>query len=87
MDSAGQGRGAELLRGGVGCQPGLTGANGVEDRRKSFSEHFFLWPPAGNTDLGIVCPETDAPHGVERAGFSQFFCVSDQEVLFHGRVV
>ena len=87
MNSAGRGRGAELLRGGLGCQPGLTGANGVANRRKSFSEHFFPSPPAGVTGLAIVRPETDAPHGVERADFGQIFDASAQEVMFHGRVL
>ena len=87
-NSARRGRGARLLRGGFGCQPGLTGANGVVNRRKSFfSEFFFPWPPAGITGLGVVRSETDTPHGVERAGFSQFFGASAQEVLFYGQVL
>ena len=87
INSAGPVRGAELLRGGVGCPPGVTGANGVADGRKSFSEHIIPWPPAGIMSLGVVFPETDAPHGVERAVFSQKFGASAQKVLFHGRVM
>ena len=87
VNSAGRGRGAELLRGGLGCQPGFTGADGVANRRKSFSERLVPSPPARITDLGVVRPETDAPHGVERAGFSQNFSASAQEVVFHGRVL
>ena len=87
MNSAGRGQGAELLRGGLGCQPGLNGANGVANRRKSLFEQFFPPPPAGITGLGVVLPETDAPHGVERAGFSQNNCASPQEVVFLGRVL
>ena len=87
MNSASRGWGAELLRRSLGCRPGLTGANGVANRRKSFSEQFFPSSPAGITGLGVVRPETDAPHGVEKAGFSQTsFCASSQEVVFHGRV-
>ena len=87
MNSDGRGRGAELLKRGLGSQPGLTGANGVANRRKSFSEKFFPSTQAGITDLGVVRPEADAPHGVERAGFSQPFTASAQEVVFHGRVL
>ena len=87
MNSAGRGRGAELLRRGLGCQPRLTGANGVANRRKSFSEQFFPLPPAGITGLGVVRPETDALHGVERDGFSRFFGANAQEVMVHGRVL
>ena len=65
MNSASRGWGAELLRRSLGCRPGLTGANGVANRRKSFSEHFFPSPPAGITGLGVVRPEIDARNGVE----------------------
>ena len=41
ITSAGRGRDAELLRGGVGCPPGVTGANGVADGRKSFPSTLF----------------------------------------------
>ena len=37
--------------------------------------------------LWVVCLETDAPHGVKRAGLSQTFGASAQKVLFHGRVL
>ena len=76
-----------MLRGGVGCRPGLTGVNSVADRRKGFSEQIFPWPPAGIMGLGVVCPETDALHGFKRAGFSQKNGASAQKVLFHGRVL
>ena len=59
------------LRRGLGCQPRLTGASGVANRRKSFPEHFFPSPPAGITGLGVVRPETDAPDEIETADFSQ----------------
>ena len=87
MNSDGRGRGAELLKRGLGSQPGLTGANGAANLRNRFSEQSFPSPPARITALGVVRPETDALHGVERAGFSQFFCASAQEVVFHGRVL
>ena len=56
-------------------------------QKKSFSEHFFPRPPAGVDSLGAVCSETDAPHRVKRAGFSQTFGASAQKVLFYGRVL
>ena len=88
MNSVGRGRGAELLRRGLGFQPSHNGANGVVNRRNSFfSEQFFSSQPAVITGLGVVRPETDAPHGVERAGFSQKFGASAQKVLFHCRVL
>ena len=66
------------------CQPSC---NIVADARRSYTEHFFPSPPAGVTGLAIVRPETDAPHGVERADFGQIFDASAQEVMFHGRVL
>ena len=39
-------------------------------------------PPAGIAGLGVVRPETDGPHGLERAGFSQRNCPRTQEVVF-----
>ena len=67
------------------CQPRLACANGVADGRKSFSEHLFPWPPTWFASLEAVCPKTDDPHGVKRAGFSQSAGV--QKVFFHGRVL
>ena len=37
--------------------------------------------------LWVVCLETDAPHGVKRAGLSQTFGASAQKVLFHSRIL
>ena len=87
MNSSGRARGAESLRGGLNCYPDLTGANGVGNSRKSLAEQDVPSPPAGITGLGVARPETDAPHGVERAGFSRTFCAIGQEVMFHGRVL
>ena len=55
--------------------------------KKGFSEEMFPSPPAEITGLGVVRPETHAPHGVKRAGFSQNCTSSAQEVVFHGRVL
>ena len=88
MNSVGRGRGAELLRRGLGFQPSHNGANGVVNRRNSFfSEQFFSSQPAVITGLGVVRPETDAPHGVERADFIQNVFGSTQGVIFHDWVL
>ena len=75
------------MRGIRVCQPGFACGNRVADGRKSVSEKTIPWPPAGVASLGVVCPETDAPHGVKRAGFSRTFGASAQKVLFYGRVL
>ena len=74
------------MKGGGVCQPGLACANGVAEGRNCFPNIFLPWPAAGVSSLGVVCPETDASHGVERAGFSQTDA-SAQKVLVHGRVL
>ena len=47
---------------------------------------FFLSPLAWVVGSGIVRPETNAPHWVQRAGFGQTFVVSAQNVIFHGGI-
>ena len=54
-------------RRGVSIQPHLR-AEGVANGRKSFPEKSISSPPRGVLSLGVVCPETDDPHGVKRAG-------------------
>ena len=51
---------------------------GRRERRKELSRAFVPTPPRGVLSLGVVCPETDAPNGVKRAGFSQRFVASPQ---------
>ena len=41
------------------------------ERRDEFPEQNFPTPSRGVLSLGGVCPETDTPHGVKRAGSSQ----------------
>ena len=79
MNSVERGRCVDLMRGGEVCQPGLACANDVVDGRKSFSEILYYSPRAGVASLGVVCPETDAQHGVERTGISQLFCCECSE--------
>ena len=47
-------------------QPHLR--EGRPERRKELSREIFPTSPRGVLSLGVVCPETDAPHGVKRAG-------------------
>ena len=82
IDSIGRSRSADLVRGGGVCQPSFACTNGVADGRICFFEQLFPYPPAGAASLGIICPETDAPHGVKRAGFSQTLGASAQKVSF-----
>ena len=53
-----------MLRGGVGFQPGLTSADGVRNRRKSFSERFFPRHQRGSRASGSSArrpmPHTEA---------------------------
>ena len=87
MDSVGRGQSAELMKGGEVCQPGLACTDGVADGRKSFSENKIPWPPARVASPRVVCPVTDTPHGVKRAGFSLKIGASAQKMLFRGRVL
>lgn len=66
MNSGGRDRSIKFMRGGRICQPGLACGNGG----KSFPEHCFPLPPTGILGLGAAHPDTGAPHGVNRAGFS-----------------
>ena len=65
------------------CQPGLTVANG----RKRLTEQFFSSPLAWAVGSGIIRPETNAPHWVQRTGFGQTFVASAQTVMFHGGIL
>ena len=56
-------------------------------RQKELFEDVFPWPSAGTMGLEVVCRETDAPHWVQRAGFSQTFSASAQKVLINGWVL
>ena len=56
-------------------QPGLTVANCFANGRKRLTEQIFPSPLAWVVGSGIIRPETNAPHWVQRAGFGQtFFC-------------
>ena len=72
-------------RRGVPTQP--TFANGVEDGRKCFTEQICLSPLARVVGPGIIRPETNAPHWVQRAGFSQKVVASAQKLIFHGGIL
>ena len=68
------------------CQPGLTFANFFVNGRKRLTEHFFSSPLAWVFDSGIICPETNASHWIQRAGFGQPFVASAQTVMLRGGV-
>ena len=69
------------------CQPRLTCVTGVADRGESLPAQLFHTPPRRVLSLGVACPETDSPHGVKRAGFSQTVDAGARTTLFHGRVL
>ena len=78
---------AESTRGGGVCRPCLTFANGVADSRKYPIEKNGPSPLAEVTGPGIIRPDTNAPHWVQRAGFSQKFDASAQKVIFDGGIL
>ena len=73
--------------GGRVCQPGLSVANFFANCRKRLTEQNFPSPLAWAFGSGIIRPETNAPHWVQRAGFGQTFVASAQKVMFHGGVL
>ena len=77
---------AESTRGGGVCRPCLTFENDVAESRKYFIEKNCPSPLAEVAGPGIIRPEINAPHWVQRAGFGQAFVASAQKVMFHGRI-
>ena len=73
--------------GGRVCQPGLTVANFFANRRKRLTEQIFPSPLAWAFGSGIIRPETNTPHWVQRAGFGQPFIASAHKVMLHGGVL
>ena len=69
------------------CQPGLTVTNFFANGRKRFTEQIFLSPLAWVVGSGIIRPETNAPHWVQRAGFGQTFVARAQKVMFHDGIL
>ena len=69
------------------CHPGLSVANFFANCRKRLTEQNFPSPLAWAFGSGIIRPETNAPHWVQRAGFGQPFIASAQKVMVHGGVV
>ena len=56
-------------------------ANGFADGRKCVPEQMFPSPLAWVVGPGIICPETNPPHWVQRASLSQTFVASVQKVI------
>ena len=69
------------------CIPGLSIANFFANGRKRLTEKMFPSPLSWASRSGIIRPETNAPHWVQRAGFGQPFIASAQKVMFHGGVL
>ena len=68
-------------------RPGLTFTNDVANGRKGPTKPICPSPLAGTAGYGIIRLEINAPHRVQRAGFSQTFFASAQKVIFHGGVL
>ena len=69
------------------CQPGLTVANFFANGRKRLTEKTFPGPLPWVVGSGIIRPEINASHWVQRAGFGQPFVASAQKVMFHGGIL
>ena len=69
------------------CRPGLTFANCFANGRNFLTEQIFPSPLAWVVGPGIIRPDTNAPHWVQRAGFSPKFVASAQKVIFHGGIL
>ena len=76
VDSSIPRRSTEPASGGWVRQPGLTVANRFANGRKRLTEQIFPSPLAWVVGSGIIRPETNAPHWVQRAGFGQPFIAS-----------
>ena len=61
----------EPTSGGRACQPGLTFVDCFANGRKRLTEQNFPSPLARVVRPGIIRPETNAPHWIQRAGFRQ----------------
>ena len=70
MNSLGQYRSAKLRRRGGVCQPVRIVAKEVADGRKKLPKQVISSPQVGGMGVGVIRPEANAPHLVERAGFS-----------------
>ena len=61
----------ESINGARVCQPGLTAVNFFANGRKRLTEQIVPSPLAWVFGSGIIHPETNAPHWVQRAGVGQ----------------
>ena len=64
------------------CQPGLTVANCFLNGRKRLTEQISPSPQAWIVGSGIIHPDTNAPHWVQKAGFSRPFFSCAQSRCF-----
>ena len=87
MDSSIPRGSTDSANGGRFCQPGLSVANFFANCRKRLTEQNVSSPLVWAFGSGIIRPETNASHWVQRAGFGQPFIASAQKVMFHGGVL
>ena len=59
----------------------------LRERQKGLSEQNFPFPLVWIFGSGIIRPQTNAPHWVQRSGFGQPFVASAQKVMFHGGIL
>ena len=73
--------------GGRVRRPALIIANCFANGRKRLPEKMLSSPLAWVVGSGIIRPETNAPHWVQRAGVGQPFVAGAQIVMFDGGVL
>ena len=59
----------------------------LRERQKAPHRAIFFLSTGVGRWLGIIRPETHAPHWVQRTGFGQPFVASAQKVIFHGGIL
>lgn len=68
-------------------RPDLTCVNAISYGSRILTGKIRPSPSAGVSSIGVVRPQTDAPHGVNRAVFSHTLIFSAQNVFFVGLCV
>ena len=63
-------------------RPDLIVANSFANDRKRLTEQVFSSPPAWVVGPGTIRPEANAPHWVQRTGFSQKLVARAQKVIY-----
>ena len=66
---------------------GLAVANCFANGRECLTEQIFSSPFVWILGAGVIRPETNNPHWVQRTGLRQKIVTSAQKVKFHGWVL